>query len=161
MHSLHCNLARELFSRPRGSSQQNIAKLFSLVCFAHCALHRATIPPLYLCHFSCYGVVALLWRVSPVKLPLLGIYRTLQNARAEKLMFHILPLSAAFPLILNCSWCTAQSLTPQVPGYWTILVSWLWNKKQLFLGFVIPCVSWNTAEANGQVDDKSGPQYQS
>ena len=98
-------------------SQQKIAKLFSLVCFANCAVHIATIPPLYFCHFSCYGVVALLWRVSPVKLPLLGIYRTLQNARAEKLMFHILPLSAAFPLILNCSWCTAQSLTPQVPGY--------------------------------------------
>ena len=69
MHSLHGNFARELFSHPR---QQKIAKLFSLVCFANCAVHRATIPPLYLCHFSCYGVVALLQRVSPVKLPLLG-----------------------------------------------------------------------------------------
>ena len=144
-------------------SQQKIAKLFSLVCFANCAVHIATIPPLYFCHFSCYGVVALLRRVSPVKLPFLGNISHITKRSSRKARVSYFAVIGCFSLDpqLFLVYCPVADST-STAGYWTILVSWLWNKKkQLFLGFVITCVSWKTAEAIGQIDEQPEPQYQS
>ena len=158
MHSLLCNFARELFSRPRGWSQQKIAKLFSLVWFANCAVHRATIAPLYLCHFSCYGVVALLRRVSPVKLPLLGNISHITKRSSRKAHVSYFAVIGCFSLDpqLFLVYCPVADST----STWLLNISRVLVMKQKN-GFVIPGVSWNTAEANGQIDEQPGPQYQS
>ena len=127
MPSLHCNFARELFSRPRGWSQQKIAMLFSLVCFAHCAVHRAAIPPLYLCHFSCYGVVAL-QRVSPVKLPLLGNILHVTKRSSRKAHVSYFAVIGCFSLDPQLFWvyCPVADST----STWLLNNSHLWVMKQ-------------------------------